>query len=52
MEVLEVGPLFLDTLGFYIFSEGTILDQGIFFSSKKFHIFSDIFLREYLVQVD
>jgi hypothetical protein len=51
VEVFEVGPLFLDTLGFYILSEGAILDQGIFFSSEKFHIFSDIFLREYLVQV-
>jgi hypothetical protein len=52
VEVLEIGPLFLDTLGFNIFSEGAILDQGILFSSEKFHIFSDIFLGEYLVQVD
>ena len=51
MEVFEVGSLFLDTLGFDILSEGAILDQGVLFSSEKFHIFSDIFLGEYLVQV-
>ena len=51
VEVFEVGPLFLDTFGFDILPEGAILDQGILFSSEKFHIFCNISLGEYLVQV-